>query len=42
VTFEEITVENSNVMIAEKKGKLRCEMLQKNGESLTVTLEDVK
>jgi hypothetical protein len=40
--FEEITVRNGNVMIAEKEGKLRCEILQKNGESLTVTLEDVK
>jgi hypothetical protein len=40
--FEEIMVRNGNVMIAEKEGKLRCEILQKNGESLTVTLEDVK
>jgi gag-polypeptide of LTR copia-type/Zinc knuckle len=39
---EDITVGNGNVMTATKMGKLRCEILQKNGESLVVTLEDVK
>jgi hypothetical protein len=39
---EEISVGNGNVMIATKIGKLRCEILQKNGESLVVTLHDVK
>jgi hypothetical protein len=39
---EEITVGNGSVMFAEKKGKLRCEILKKNGESLTITLEDIK
>jgi hypothetical protein len=29
-------------MTATKMGKLRCQILQKNGESLIVTLEDVK
>jgi hypothetical protein len=28
--FEEITAGNGNLMIAEEKGKLRCEILQKN------------
>jgi hypothetical protein len=36
---EEITVGNGNVMIV---GKLRCGILQKNGEKLIVTLENVK
>jgi hypothetical protein len=35
-------VGNGNVMIAEKKWKLRCEIIQKNGESLTIMLENVK
>ena len=39
---EEITVGNGNVMLAKKMGKLRCEILQKNGEKLIVTLQDVK
>jgi hypothetical protein len=39
---EEITVRNGNVMIAKKVGKLRCGILQKNGEKLIVTLENVK
>jgi hypothetical protein len=39
---EDITVGNGNVMTATKMGKLRCEILHKNGESLVVTLEDVK
>jgi hypothetical protein len=39
---EEITVGNGNVMIAKKVGKLRCGILQKNGEKLIVTLENVK
>jgi hypothetical protein len=42
MTIEDITVGNGNVMTATKIGKLRCEILQKNGESLVVTLEDVK
>jgi hypothetical protein len=42
IISEDITVGNSNVMTATKMGKLRCEILQKNGESLVVTLEDVK
>jgi hypothetical protein len=41
IIFEEITVGNGNVMIVEKNGKLRCEILQKNGEQIIVTL-DVK
>jgi hypothetical protein len=40
--FEQITVDNGSVMIADKRGKSRCEFLQKNGERLSVTLEDVK
>jgi hypothetical protein len=39
---EEITVGNGNVMIVKKFGKLRCEILQKHGEKLIVTLENVK
>ena len=39
---EEITVGNGNVMMAKKIGKLRCEILQKNGEKLVITLQDVK
>jgi hypothetical protein len=39
---EEITVGNGNVMITKKVGKLRCGILQKNGEKLIVTLENVK
>ena len=39
---EEITVGNSNVMMVKKIGKLRCEILQKNGEKLIITLQDVK
>jgi hypothetical protein len=39
---EDITVGNGNVMTATKMGKLQCQILQKNGESLVVTLEDVK
>ena len=39
---EEITVGNGNVMLAKKIGKLRCGVLQKNGEKLIVTLENVK
>jgi hypothetical protein len=35
------TVGNSNVMITKKVGKLRCGILQKNGEKLIVTLENV-
>jgi hypothetical protein len=38
---EEITVRNGNVMIVKKVGKLRCGILQKNGEKLIVTLENV-
>jgi hypothetical protein len=41
-TSEEITVGNGNVLIAKKVGKLRCGILQKNGEKLIVTLENVK
>jgi len=40
--FEEITVGNGSVMIAKKIGKLQCGVLQKNGEWLIVTLENVK
>jgi hypothetical protein len=40
--LEDITVGNGNVMTATKMGKLRCQILQKSGESLVVTLEDVK
>jgi hypothetical protein len=39
---EDITVGNGNVMTATNMGKLRHEILQKNGESLVVTLEGVK
>jgi hypothetical protein len=39
---EELTVGNGNVMIAKKMGKLKCGVLQKNGEKLIVTLENVK
>jgi hypothetical protein len=39
---KDITVGNGNVMTATKMGKLRCEILQKNGERLIVTLEDMK
>jgi hypothetical protein len=39
---EEITVRNGNVMIAKEVGELRCEILQKNGEKVIVTLENVK
>jgi hypothetical protein len=39
---EEITVGNSNVMMAKKIGKLRCEILQKNVEKLIIALQDVK
>jgi hypothetical protein len=39
---EQITVGNGNVMIAKKVSKLRCGILQKNGEKLIVTLENVK
>ena len=39
---EDITVGNGNMMTATKMGKLRCQIIQKNGESLVVTLEDVK
>jgi hypothetical protein len=39
---EEKTVGNGNVMIATKIGKLRYEILQRNGESLIITLQDVK
>jgi hypothetical protein len=38
---EEITVGNGNGTIAKKVGKLRCGILQKNGEKLIVTLENV-
>jgi hypothetical protein len=38
VIFEGIMIGNGNAMISEKKRKLRCEILQKNGESLTVLL----
>jgi hypothetical protein len=37
-----MTLGNGNEMIATKTGKLRCEVLQKNGESLVVTIHDVK
>jgi hypothetical protein len=36
---EEITVGNGNVMIEKKVGRLRCGILQKNGEKLIVTQE---
>lgn len=39
---EEITFGDGNVMMAKKIIKLRCEILQKNGEKLIVTLQDVK
>jgi hypothetical protein len=39
---EEITVGNGNIMIAKNVGKLRCGILQKNGEKVIVTLENVK
>jgi hypothetical protein len=39
---EEITVGNSNIMTVKKVGKLRCGILQKNGEKLIVRLENVK
>jgi hypothetical protein len=42
IICEDITVGNGNVMTATKMGKLRCQILQKNGESLVVTLEDLK
>jgi hypothetical protein len=42
MTSKETTVGNGNVMLAKKMGKLRCEILQKNGEKLIVTLQDIK
>jgi hypothetical protein len=42
IISEDLTVGNGNVMTTTKMGKLRCEILQKNGERLVVTLEDVK
>ena len=39
---EEMTVGNGDAMIAKRIGKLRCEILQKNGEELIVTLQDVE
>jgi hypothetical protein len=39
---EETTVGNGNIMIAKKVGKLRCGILQKNGEKQIVTLENLK
>jgi hypothetical protein len=42
IICEDIIVGNGNVMTATKMGKLRCRILQKNGQSLVVTLEDVK
>jgi gag-polypeptide of LTR copia-type/Zinc knuckle len=42
IISEDITVGNGNVMTAPKMGKLRCQILQKNGERFVVTLEDVK
>jgi hypothetical protein len=35
-------VMNGNVIIAKKVGKLRCGILQKNGEKLIVKLENLK
>ena len=39
---EEITVGNSNLMMAKKIGELRCEILQKNGKKFIIMLQDVK
>jgi hypothetical protein len=39
---EEITVGNGNLALAKKMGKLRSDILQKNGEKLIVKLQDVK
>jgi hypothetical protein len=36
--FEDMTVTNGNGMIVEKKGKLHCDIIQKNGENLTAEL----
>jgi hypothetical protein len=42
IISKEITVQHGNVMIAEKMGKLQCGILQKNGEGLIITFENVK
>jgi hypothetical protein len=42
IVSEEISAGNGNVMIVTKIGKLRRENLQRNVESLIVTLYDVK
>jgi hypothetical protein len=39
---EEIRIGNGKTMKATKMGKLRCKVLQKNGNSLDVTLSEVK
>jgi hypothetical protein len=39
---EEITVGNSNKMLAKKVGSLRCMVQQKNGEKFVVVLKDEK
>jgi hypothetical protein len=36
---KEINIEKGNMMTTKKKGKLRCGILQKNGESFIITLD---